>query len=175
MAYQITQTGAMLQKVINENEHTPIQDIVGNNYTTSSRLSMTANTEYNFVCNGVVRNNLSLPIHISKLWDTTTNLGVFTDLVNTKMIVATPKFIFAPSTASAGFITVRAYVNETVPIEIDAKVVDYKAVAETVSQLLTFYTGNATGFDVKNKGVFFTVEADQNGELYDTSLVIYQT
>lgn len=175
MAYTLQQTGALLQKIINESEHTPIQDVVGDNYTSGSPLAITANTEYTFTCNGNTRNFKSFPSHITNFWNTVTNIGSFSELVDTKMIVATPKFVFSPSTASAGKITVRVYVNDTVPKVLDAKIVDYKAVASKVSQLLTFYTGTEAGYDVKNDGVFFTVEADQNGDLYDTSIIIYRT
>lgn len=164
-----------INKVLNGRYHSPIQDVVGDNYVTGSRLTMVASTEYPFVCNGAVRNAKVLPAHITNIWDTTLNKATFPDFLNTPEIVANLGFEFDPAVAAAGLMTIRVYVNETVPILIKSITDDFKAIPERLNGLLTFYAGAETGFDVKNKGVIFTIESSANGEMYDPSIELYRT
>lgn len=168
-------TTADINKILAEQYQTPIQDCVGNNYTSGLPLTMSANTEYLFVSNGATRNQKYLPSHITNIWDTSTNKATFAQFVNIPEMVANVQFTFAPSNAQAGTLTLNVYVNETVPILMKSYTVAYKGSAQKYTILSSFYAGSETGFDVKNNGVFFKVSASGNGSLYDTSIEIFKT
>lgn len=175
MAIQLPFTAEQIIKILDGRLHSPIQDIVGDNYTVGVPLTMAATTEYDFECNGNTRMFEVLPDHITGMWDTTTNIATFDEFENTPEIVANIQFTFDPSVAAAGIITIRSYVNETVPIVMKDVTIPYKATTEKYNTLITFYAGDTTGFDVKNKGVFFTVESSAAGELYNTAIELYRT
>lgn len=164
-----------IDMILDGRYHSPIQDVVGNDYTTGSRLSMTAEEEYIFTCNGLLRNFKSLPDHIDNIWNTSTSIAVFPDFMNTVEMVANVSFNFNPSVASAGILTLTPYVNEDTPIPIKNYTANFKATDNRYTILATFYTGSDVGFDVKNKGVFFKIHASANGEMYDPSIEIYRT
>lgn len=164
-----------INKVLNGRYHSPIEDCVGDNYTVGSPLAMTAGVEYPFACNASVRDFSVFPAHITKMWDKALNIATFAEFLNTPEIVANLGFIFDPDVAAAGLMTFRVYVNEAAPIEIKSTVDDFKAVVERLNGLLTFYAGSATGFDVKNKGVLFTIESSADGNMYDPSIELYRT
>lgn len=168
-------TTADITKVIDGRLHSPIQDCVGDNYTVGSPMALTGGVEADFEVNCNTRNFKILPAHITNMWNELTNIATFSEFENTPEIVANVGFIFDPSVAAAGIITVSVYVNETVPLLIKSTNIDYKSTPERVNALLTFYAGDATDFDVKNKGVIFKVESDANGSLYDTSIELYRT
>lgn len=169
--YNITE----IDMLLDGRYHSPIQDLVGNDYTIGSRLSMTADNEYTFLCNGSIRNFKSFPDHITNIWNTSTNIATFPDFMNTVEIVANVSFNFAPSAAAAGILTLTPYVNEDTPIAIKNYTASFKAIDNRYTILATFYTGDDTGFDVKNKGVFFTISSSANGEMYNPSIEIYRT
>jgi hypothetical protein len=172
---QLPFTATQITKILDGRLHSPIQDVVGDNWTVGVPLEMTAGVEYDFEVNGNTRNFSILPDHITMIWNTSTNIATFSEFLNTPEIVANVQFTFNPDTAADGQITVRVYVNETSPILIKEVVYPYKAVTESYTALLTFYAGDSTGFDVKNKGVYFTVEATGNGDMYDPAIEIYRT
>ena len=173
--YQLNMSGTTLTKVLDGRLHSPIQDIVGDNYTIGVPLAMSVDTEYDFECNGNTRMFEVLPDHITEMWNTTTNIATFSEFLNTPEIVANVQFVFDPTIAAAGIITVRSYVNETSPIVMKEVTVPYKALVENYNLLITFYAGDVTGFDVKNKGVYFTVESSGAGDLYNTAIELYRT
>ena len=175
MAYFSKFTGNQIDTILDEQYKSPLQDVIGDDYTTSSRLSMVAGTEYSFVCNGNVRNFTNLPDHVTSLWHTTNNICVPSELLDTPVLVFTVRFTFNPTVAAAGIVTLHPYVNETVPVEFKPVNVPYKASEARVSALVTIYLGEETGFDVKNKGVFFKVSTSGAGELYDPNIEIYKT
>lgn len=173
---KINFTSSELNKVIDGRFHSPIQDVVDDAFTLGSEQSISANTEYTFASNGNVRNKKVLPAHISNMWNTSTNIATFEDFLNTPEIVANVQFKFDPSDSSEGLVTVRVYVNETTPLLIKTNTIDYKGASdEPLTALLTFYAGEEVGFDVKNKGVFFTYEFSSNGNLWDRAIEIYRT
>lgn len=172
---QLPYSAAQIEKILDGRFHSPIQDVVGTNYTTGSRLAMSAATEYDFICNGATRNYMSFPDHITNIWNTSTNIATFPEFMNTVEMVANVSFNFDPTVAAAGVLTLRVYVNETVPLVMKQYTAAYKNADERYTVLATFYTGDDTGFDVKNKGVKFTIEASGAGELYDPSIEIYRT
>lgn len=175
MAVKLPFTAATITKILDGRLHSPIQDVVGDNYTIGSPLVMAAGTEYDFECNGNTRVFEVLPDHITGIWNTTTNIATFSEFENTPEIVANVQFVFDPTVAAAGIITVRSYVNETSPIVMKEVTVPYKALVENYNLLITFYAGDAVGFDVKNKGVYFTVEASGAGDFYNTAIELYRT
>ena len=175
MAYQLPFTGAEVQKILDGRYHSPIHDIVGDDWTVGVPLAVSATTEYTFMCNGNTRNFKNLPDHITNIWNTSTGIATFEDFLDTPEMVSNVQFTFDPSVASAGILTLRVYVNETVPLVVKEYTVPYKASTERYTILATFYIGDSTGFDVKNKGVFFTVEATGAGSLYEPSIEIYRT
>ena len=168
-------TKAEVDRILDGRLHSPIQDVVGDNYTSGSPLAMSADTEYDFVCNGATRNFKSFPESITNMWNTTTNITELSEVDDTEMIVATVSFTFDPSVSAAGIITLQPYANEDTPIPFKTRIVSYKGNAERVSADVFFYAGSETGFDIKNKGVFFKVESTGAGNLYDTTLEIYRT
>ena len=168
-------TANQIDQILDEQYKTPLQDVSGDNYTSGSPLAMSADTEYDFVCNGNVRNFTNFPEHVTSLWDTTNDICVPDELLDTPVLVFTVRFKFDPTVAAAGTITVNPYVNETVPIKFKPVTVPYKATLTDVSALVTIYLGEETGFDVKNKGVFFKFEASGAGDMYDSSIEIYRT
>jgi|GEM_PF-5256877 len=171
LPFTITQ----ISQILDEQYKTPLQDVSGDDYTVGSPLAMAADTEYSFACNGNVRNFKNLPSHVTNFWNTSTNICVPSELLDTPILVFTVRFTFNPTVAAAGIITLHPYVNETVPIEFKPVQVAYKATAAQVSALVTIYLGAETGFDVKNKGVFFKVSSTGAGNLYDSSIEIYRT
>jgi len=175
MAVQLPFTAATIVKILDGRLHSPIQDIVGDDYTIGDPLVMSATTEYDFECNGNTRTFEVFPDHITGIWNTSTNVATFSEFQNTPEIVANVQFTFDPSAAAAGIITIRSYVNETVPIIMKEVTIPYKALVEKYNTLITFYAGDTTGFDVKNKGVFFTVEVSGAGSLYNTAIELYRT
>lgn len=169
-------TADQINKVIGGRLHSPIEDCVGNDWTSGVPLAMAAETEYRFVCNAAILDSKVFPTHVTKIWDSTLNLATFSEMLNTPMIVSNPQFVFSPTVAAAGIITIRTYVNETVPIQLGNPITfPYKATAERVSALITYYAGDSTGFDIKNKGVYFTIEASAAGSAYDPAIINYRT
>jgi hypothetical protein len=173
--YQLPFTGAQIQKILDEQYMTPLQDVTGDDYTVGAPLAVSASTEYDFTCNGNIRNFTNLPAHVTSLWNTSTSICLGAELLDTPVLVLTVRFKFDPTVAAAGNITVNPYVNETVPIKFKPVTVPYKATLTAVSALVTIYLGDETGFDVKNKGIFFKFESTGAGEMYDPSIEIYRT
>ena len=147
---QIPFTTDDVSKILEGRYTNPLHDLSGDDYTTASRLTMLADTDYDFVCNGNVRNFKNLPSYVTTLWNTSTNLTTFGELLDTPVMVITVRFKFDPTVAAAGIITVNPYVNETVPVKFKPVSVPYKASLTDVSALVTIYVGSETGFDVKN-------------------------
>lgn len=136
---------------------------------------MAADTPYRFRCNGAVRNVKHFPEHITNLWDTANDLTEFTELLDTPQMVLNVRFTFIPAINAAGIVTIQPYVNETVPIMFKSVNVSFKANTAEVFGLITIYTGSETGFDIKNKGVYFEISASAAGQAYDPTIEIYRT
>ena len=168
-------TAEQLNKIINGRHHSPIQDVVGDDYTEASKFTMTAGVASPFLCNGNVRNFKVLPSHVTNMWSTSENKCLFTELDNTPMMVVDMSFMFLPGTASAGHITISAYIDDATSSLITSILIPYKSSLTRASALLTFYLGSDAAFNVKGKGVKFTVQSDSNGEGYDPSIKIYRT
>ena len=151
MAIQLDFSADEINKTIGGRLYSPIQDVVGNNYTSAATLPLLPNTEVNFLCNGAIRNFKNLPSHITNMWDTVNNKTVLTEFQDTPEIVANVSFMIDPSASSEGIVTISAYVNEAVPLLIKSTNVHFKGITEKLTGLLTFYAGSETGFDNKTK------------------------
>lgn len=172
---QVNFTTDEINKLLDGRYHSPIQDVVGDLWTVGSPLPLLAGTPVEFQCNGNIRNKKILPDHITNIWDTTTNRATFENFLNTPEIVANVSMVIDPSASSEGYLTVGVWVDEDTPILIKSTNIYFKGDIEKVTALLTFYAGDETGFDVKNKGVFFTIESTLAASVYDMSLEIYRT
>lgn len=168
-------TVAEITKILDGRLNSPIQDVVDDVDTTSSRKSIAADTPYTFTSNGGVRNHKMLPAHITNIWDTASSIASFSEFMGVPEMVANIQFMFDPSSAVAGNITVSVWVHESVPVLMKSVVTPFKSAETRVTSLITFYAGEATEFDVKNKGVFFTYEMSAAGELWDRAIEIYRT
>lgn len=175
MSYQLPFTGQEVKRILDARLHSPVQDVVGDNWTSGSPLAVTGGTEYTFQCNGNTRLFSVLPDHITSIWNTSTNIASFSEFDNTPEMVANVQFTFNPTASSSGILTLRVYVNETSPIIMKDYTIPFKGTTEQYTILSTFYAGDFTGFDVKNKGVYFTIESTLDGSLYDPAIEIYRT
>lgn len=164
-----------LKKIVTTQGTTPWHDGADDAYTTSSRQTIVAGTEYDFECNNLARHEDNFPEHITELWDTTDNVATFVEELDTPVYVARVQLNFVPTIAAAGTIELSAYVNETVPLLVDTSLINYKASDTRATALFTFYIGSETGFDLKNKGIKFTYTMSGAGEVYDRGIFIYRT
>jgi len=175
--YLSTLLGQTIQdtaKALDTQINTPHHDCGDDAYTTASRQAVSATTEYAFENNAAFENT-NFPAHITKLWDTTTNKCYFTEVQDTPMYVARIQFNFDPTVAAAGFVEVRAYIDDTTPKLIQTIRIPYKAADSRMEALFAFYVGSETGYDMKADGLYFTYEADAAGEVYDRGILIYRT
>lgn len=164
-----------VDRILDGRLHSPIQDVAGDDYTVGLPFTMPAGVDNDFVCNGNVRNFKSLPSHITNIWDTVLNKATFVDFDNTPEMVANVNFTLNPDVSAQGIATITVWVNETIPLVIKSINIPYKGTTERINGLLTFYTGDTVGFDVKNKGVIFTVSSSTNAVGYDPSIEMYRT
>lgn len=171
----IGQSQADIIKALNQEVVQPWHDCADSIYTTASKQSVTGGSNYDFHVDGVSRNETNLPTHITKLWDTAENLAVFSEVLDTPVYVARVQLTFLPGTAAEGYMEFKAYVNETVPVLLQTIRVAYKTDASRMEALFAFYTGDATGYDIKNKGIFFEYTPKTSGQVYDRGILIYKT
>ena len=164
-----------LNKITDGRLHSPIQDVVGADYSSVAKLAVSADTEYLFECDGSIRNFKVLPDHITNMWNIIDSKATFEDFLNTPEIVANIQFKFDPTSASGGLVSVHAYINEPVPVLIKTVTVPFKGEETNVQALLTFYTGEESGYDLKNKGVIFKFESTLAGQYWDPKIEIYRT
>lgn len=142
---------------------------------------MAAGTEYKLTNNGGLSNEVTSPTYFTDRWDTTNfKISAITEL-DTPTFVNDVSFTFDPTIASPGLLTVRVYIDEsgtqdfsTDPL-IRSYTADYKGTPEPISIVCTWFFGESVGFDAKNNGVYFTIESENAGDLYDTFFAIYRT
>ena len=168
------QTIADTQKALDAQINTPYHDVADDTFTTGLRQSVTATTEYDFEANGSFEVT-NFPSHITKLWDTTTNKCDFSEMLDSPMCVARIQFNFDPSAAAAGFVEVKAYIDDATPKLIQTIRIPYKATDSRMEALFSFYVGSETGYDMKTDGLKFTYTPDANGEIYDRGVLVYKT
>lgn len=159
--------------------HPPYEDIVDGTYNSTNKLAIIADTEYRLSITTIARikqNGFGVESGITEMFSVVDDKGVYSEFYNSPIIVDKPNCMFQPTVASAGFCTINVYVDETSPILIDQAVLAYKGSVPTkMATLFSYYLGNEVGFDIKNKGVYFTFSFTHNGDLWDMSLLQYLT
>ena len=172
---QLSMTTTEVQNTLDA-RHTPfIQDIGDATHTVGSPQAVLANTEYRLTIDGAARNFVSSPAFFTDRWDDTNDKMTFSTALNTQTFVSDIGFTFDPSGGSAGTGQVRVYVDDASPKVLRTYTFDYKGSPEPVSIVATYYTGTEAGFDVKNDGIYVTVEFESAGDLYNKTMVIYNT
>lgn len=173
---QIKQSAADLEKAIDGLIHPFRQDIQDGTHTVGSPQTITASTEYRITIDGAVRNDKTGPTHITDEWDTSENKISFPTELNSPIYVGDLSFTFDPSTGGVGSGRLRVYIDDDTPKLIRTYPFTYYGPsAGRVNVVSTWYLGTTTGYDAKNDGVYFTVEFDDNGTLYNKAAVIYRT
>lgn len=174
MSYTLPFVATDIKKVIDSQYHPPHHDCSDDAYTTGSRQSVNASTEYDFEVNCAFENSV-FPDHITKLWDPVTNMCDFSEEMNTPKYVARLQLTFEPTTANAGIMEFRAYINDATPKLIQTIRVPFKATESRMEALFAFYVGSETGYDMKNDGLYFTYECSLAGEVWDRGILVYRT
>lgn len=150
------------------------EDIVDGTNNVSNKLAVTAGVEYRLSIGTPTRhkkNGFNSNTGITKIYDIDLDKSVYNEFADTENIEAFPNCIFQPGAASSGECIIRCYVDETVPIFHDQAIVSYKGTTpEKMGDNFTFYLGSETGYDLKNKGVYFTFQFDHNGHIWDKAL-----
>lgn len=167
-------TESDIKKAMASQITTPEHSLNDDTYTTGSRQSITAATEYAFECNAAFEKT-NFPFYITKLWDITTNKCYFDEVLDTPMYVARVQFNFDPTVASTGLVEIKAWIDDATPKLIQTIRVPYKAVDSRMEALFAFYIGSETGYDMKVDGLKFTYEAIGAGEIYNRAILIYRT
>lgn len=153
----------------------PIEDIVDSTYSSSNKLAVESGTEYRLSIGSTARHfkgGFNDNTGVTMMFDITNDKAVYSEIYDTPIIDALPSCIFQPSSASAGECIIRAYVDENSPILHDQAIVGYKGNSpEKMGDIFKYYLGSEAGYDLKNKGIYFTFEFDHNGLLWDMSLL----
>lgn len=157
------------------------QGVGDSTYTVGSPLALVAGVEVLLTNDALAVNDVTSPDYIASRWDELTSKLAMPDEYDAPTYVNDLQFTYDPSVAAAGKILIRVYIDEsgtrdfsTDPL-IRTYTADYKAAAEQVGAVTTWYFGDTTGFDAKNNGVYFTVEAEANGSLYGAFFSLYRT
>ena len=162
-----------VQQLLNTALHPPFHDLIDGEHTSISPQSLTSGVPALYTNDGTVRDAISLPDHITTLWEPSTSIATFTEELNTPIYVARIEFTVDP--ASSGQIDFMAYINDTVPKVIQTTTSTFKNQISRISTLFTFYLGSETGYDLKNDGIYFEMLSDINADIYDKTLLIYRT
>ena len=171
----IGQSQADIIKAINQDIIQPWHDCADSEFRFASSQSISADTEYRFNCNGLVRNVKNLPSHITELWDTSSSKTFLSEVQDAPVYVARVQFNFIPDTSTEGVMQFRAYINEHVPVLIQQIRNTFKKVDSRMEALFAFYVGAESGYDIKNNGLFFAYESSVAGKVYDRGILIYKT
>ena len=165
-------TDTALKQAIAESLVNPFHDVADDTFTSTSKQTVVAGTEYDFEANGQPYEAVNLPAHITALWDYDTNKVVVSELVDTPLVACRVQFNFMPDSAAAGYVEVKAYTDgqlfQTVRIA-------YKASDSRMEALVVFYAGSTEPYNIKENGVNFTYTASGNGKVYDRGILIYKT
>lgn len=172
MAITQTQFHDMMDRAL----HPFQQDLIDGTHTSGSPQAITAGTPVRFSIDGATRNELQRPSYMTDSWDTSNNKISAASEYDGYEYVANLGWTFDPTTAASGIATVRVWIDDATPKEVGTYQVAYKGPDANKGRVVTtWYWGTETGYDAKNDGVYFTIEFDDNGSLYDKSLRIYNT
>ena len=152
------------------------QDVVDNQTTEPSSNNISADTSIRWTNDGGNRNSTTAPTYMTDRWNTSTDIMKFTAELDSPVYVSDFSFTFHPQTTATGSITFRAYIDDpTTPKLIKTVVKSYKGETAIDGLLLTYYLGSSTGYDLKNDGIYFEIEFDQDGKIWGKSQVTYRT
>jgi hypothetical protein len=172
MPYTKTQVDNMLDRNLNPFR----QDVVDGTHTVGSPQAIVANTPVRFSVDGSVRNSAHGPTYFTDRWDTVNNKMTAVTEYDGPVYVADLAWTFDPSSASTGNVTITVWIDDTTPKKIGTVTKTFKGPSASADgAVLTWYWGDEAGFDAKNDGVYFEIEFDDSGSLYDKSIVIYNT
>ena len=172
---QVNFTTAEIEKLLDGRYNNFRQDVGDSTHTVGSPQAVLADTEYLVTIDALSRNDVTAPTYITDRWDSTNNKIALPTELDHPVYVGDIGFVFDPTASSAGVGVLRIYIDDAVPKEIRAYTFDFKGDPESVNIITTWYLGEDAGFDAKNDGVYFTVEFDQAGSLYNKGAVIYRT
>lgn len=172
MAYTKTQVDDMMDRNLNPFR----QDVVDGAHTVGSPQAIVANTPVRFSSDGAIRNDAKGPAYFTNRWDTVNNKMTASSEYDGPVYVADLSWTFDPSSAASGNVTITVWIDDATPKLIGTTTKSFKGpTASADGAVLTWYWGEETGYDAKNDGVYFELEFDEGGSLYDKSLVIYNT
>lgn len=152
------------------------QDIGDSAHTVGSPQAIVAGTEYRVTNDTLGRNAVISPTYMTDRWDATNNKIAVPSEYDEPMYVLDFGFTFDPASASDGTATLRVYIDDATPKLIKTYRTPFKGpAAEQLNFIATWYFGTEAGYDAKNDGIYFTLEFDAAGDLYDKSMTIYRT
>lgn len=178
---QVKFTTTQIEQVLDGRFNSFRQALNDSQYVLATPRALLDSTQYVITNNGGLSNEVTSPTYITSRWDSTNNKIAMPEELDNPTYVNDLTFTFDPTSPSPGEGTVRVYIDEsgtrdftTDPL-IRSYPFDFKADPEPVSVISTWFFGDATGFDAKNNGVYFTVEVSLAGDLYGTFFSIYRT
>lgn len=175
MAFFSKFTGAEIEKVIDGRYNNFKQSILGDN-----SIAVSANSEFLFVNNGLVANEVSAPTYITSRWSSVNSKIAFPEELDAPTYVVDMAPLFTPTSVNEGSATMRIYIDEsgTRDFSTDPLIRTYNSRykgTDLVSIVGTWFLGSSSGFDAKNNGVYFTLEFENAGTLSALYHVIYRT
>ena len=171
----LTFTTSQVEAILDGRMNSFRQDISDSAHTVGSPQTVLADTEYKITIDALTRNVVTAPAYITSRWDAVNSKVAFPEELDSPTYVCDLSFTFAPNVAAAGVGAVRVYIDDATPKLIREYTFGYKSDPMSVNMLLTWYLGEETGYDAKNDGVYFAVEFDVAGTLYNKGAVIYRT
>lgn len=165
-----------LENVIDGRYHSFVQDIADGQHTVGSPQAITGGVEYPLTIDALERNAVVSPTYITSRWDAVNDKIAFPEELNTPMYTADISFTFDPTVSAAGDAIIRAYIDDSITPKVIRSIShQYKADPESINAILSWYLGEEAGYDAKNDGVYFTVEFEADGVLYNKGAVIYRS
>ena len=170
-------TTSELEQVIDGRLNNFHQDIVDSKQTEPASNNIIAYTPVRWANDGGNSNETTAPTYMTDRWDTATNVMRFTSEPEHPVYVSDFGFTFLPkNSGQTGSMTITAYINDsTTPKLILTSTKSYKGILAVDSLLMSFYLGDSAGYDLKNDGVYFEIEFDQDGKLWGQTQVMYRT
>lgn len=154
------------------------QDAVGNN-----SIVMAIGTEALFVNNGLARNDKQGPSYLgTDGYDISTGIFAMPNEYDGPVYVANVNFKWTMISANAGKAIIREYINtsgtknfSTDPL-IGTYELSYIGTTDIPrNEVITWYLGDAVGYDAKNDGTYFTIETEHAGTVSEPATVYYST
>jgi hypothetical protein len=171
-----TYTQKQVSDMLDRNFNPFRQDIVDGTHTSGSPQTIVSGTPVRFSVDGAVRNSATGPAYMTNRWDTVNSKIAASTEYDGPTYVADLSWTFDPASASSGRATITVWIDDAIPKLIGTYTIAYKGPsAEQNGTVVTWYWGTDAGYDAKNDGVYFEIEFDDAGSLYDKSVVIYNT